>query len=178
MEDCVFGMPVHRLAVTADPDDADSLSFIGTDRTEARSQGAPLIARCRKACAATCPTPGELGFLSDWGFILPPHLYRGTLGQSPYGFAPSGRRSLFENSDIIARLAMMTRPRRDVARDRYPELVPHGPGQVGEPSTRAHEPPEPDPPRRSQQHGHTDLRSKEKRARGLCGLPNLPGRPH
>lgn len=80
VEDCVFGMPVHRLAVAADPDDAGSLVFSGTDRTEARSQGAPLIARCREASAATCPTPVELGLLSDWGFILPPHLYCGTLG--------------------------------------------------------------------------------------------------
>ena len=72
MEGDLFEMHAHRLAVTAGHDDAGSLAFSRTDRTEDPGRGAPLIARSRRARAALGPAPGELGLLADPGFVLPP----------------------------------------------------------------------------------------------------------
>jgi len=82
VEGDLFKMHTHRLAVATGHDDASSLAFGRADGAEDPCRGTPLIARSRRARATLGPAPGELGLLPDPGFILPPQLYRCSLGEA------------------------------------------------------------------------------------------------
>ena len=82
VESDLFQMHAHRLAVAAGHDDAGSLALGRTDRAEDPRRGSPLIARSRRARAASGPAPSELGLLPDPGFVLPPQLYGRSFGEA------------------------------------------------------------------------------------------------
>src|ERR1700730_14911141 len=63
-------MQGHSLAISRGQDESGPFSFGGADSSENISRCRSLIARRRRPGPALCPSPGDLVFLSDSGFVF------------------------------------------------------------------------------------------------------------
>jgi hypothetical protein len=68
-------MPLHGLGVAAWQNKGGTDTSRGTDGTEYVGRFGALILRCPGPGSPPCPTPGEVGLLTNAGFILGPNLY-------------------------------------------------------------------------------------------------------
>src|SRR4249920_994591 len=69
-------MQGHGLAVARGQHESGAFSFGGADGSENIGRRRPLVARRRGPGSAFRPSPSDLVFLPDPGFILKPNLYR------------------------------------------------------------------------------------------------------
>ncbi len=74
-------MLLHGGGVAALLDDGGAGAALGADGAEDIGRLGALIVRGAWPCAAPGPAPGMLVLLSDAGFILPPDLYPGAVGE-------------------------------------------------------------------------------------------------
>jgi len=73
---------VHGVGVAPGHDEAGALSLLRTDRAEDVGRGGWLVERSGGAGAASRPTTGQLGLLTDARFVVPPQFDAGSLGQA------------------------------------------------------------------------------------------------
>ncbi len=70
-------MPLHGLGVAAWQDEGRADAPRGTDGAENPGRLGALVLGRSGPGSSFRPAPGDLGFLSNSGFVLPPNLYRG-----------------------------------------------------------------------------------------------------
>ncbi len=70
-------MPLHGLCVAAGQDEGRPDAALGTDGAEDIGRLGTLVAGRPGPGSSWCPAPGDLVFLTDPRFILPPQLYLG-----------------------------------------------------------------------------------------------------
>ena len=70
-------MPLHGLGIAARQDEGGADAAFGTDGAEDIGRLGALIERRPGPGSAPRPAPGNLVFLADPGFVLPPQFYVG-----------------------------------------------------------------------------------------------------
>ncbi len=75
-------MPLHGLGIAARQDEGGADAALGTDGAEDIGRLGALIVRRPWPGSTQCPAPGDLVFLADPRFVLPPKLYLGA-GREP-----------------------------------------------------------------------------------------------
>ena len=70
-------MPLHGLGIAARQDEGGTDAALRTDGAEDVDGLRALILRGYGSASPCSPSPRELGFLADPGFILPPDFYVG-----------------------------------------------------------------------------------------------------
>ncbi len=70
-------MPLHGLGVAAGQDEGGADATLRADGAEDIGRLGALIERRPRPGSPARPSPGDLGFLTDPRFVLPPNLYRG-----------------------------------------------------------------------------------------------------
>jgi len=91
-------MPLHGLSVAARQDEGRTDAALGTDGAENIGRLRALIERRPRSGSSARPSPGNLGFLSDPRFVLPPNLYRGVGRELAADFRQLGGKVFLKSS--------------------------------------------------------------------------------
>jgi len=75
-------MPLHGLGIAAGQDESGADATLGTDGTEDIGRLGALVPGRPGPASPGCPAPGDLVFLADPRFVLPPEFYVG-VGREP-----------------------------------------------------------------------------------------------
>ena len=91
-------MPLHGLSVAAGQDEGGTDTAIGTDGTEDVGRLGSLVMGHPGPATPRRPSAGDLVFLPDTSFILPPQLYRDAVGELCSDRVQRGREVFLKSS--------------------------------------------------------------------------------